>query len=210
MKRMKAEILRELGPYDGVERVHGVSWDGRSVWIAIGDRLDAVDPASGRKLRSLQVAAPAGTAFDGRNLYQVDGDRILKLDPETGATLATIPAPNPGDNSGLTWAEGTLWVGEYRGRRIHQLDPETGAVLRTIESQRFVTGVTWVDGELWHGTGEDDRSDLRHVDTTTGEVLEQVDMPAGASVTGLEYDGNGSFLCGGGSSAKVRVVRRPA
>lgn len=209
MQARQAEIIQELGPFAGTERVHGVSFDGHSVWFASGDKLNAIDPANGSRRRSLDIAAQAGTAFDGRHLYQIADDRIRRIDPDTGKVLATIPAPNPGDNSGLTWAEGTLWVGEYRGRRIHQLDPETGAVLRTIESRRFVTGVTWVDGELWHGTWEDDCSDLRRVDPESGEVLEQVELPPGTGVSGLESDGRDRFYCGGGNSGKLRVVRRP-
>jgi streptogramin lyase len=123
--------------------------------------------------------------------------------------LATIPAPGGGGDSGLTWAEGTLWVGQYRDRKIHQIDPETGAILRTIESNRFVTGVTWIDGELWHGTWEGDESDLRRVDPRTGEILERLEMPAGVNVSGLESDGGDLFFCGGGRSGKVRTVRRP-
>ena len=123
--------------------------------------------------------------------------------------LATIPAPGGGGDSGLTWAEGTLWVGQYRDRKIHQVDPETGAILRTIESNRFVTGVTWVDGELWHATWEDDASDLRRVDPRTGEVLETLEMPPGANISGLESDGGDRFFCGGGGTGKVRAVRRP-
>ena len=121
----------------------------------------------------------AGTAFDGQHLFQIAEDRIQKIDPKTGQVLATIPAPGGGGDSGLAWAEGTLWVGQYRGRKIHQIDPETGAILRTIESNRFVTGVTWVDGELWHGTWEGDESDLRRIDPQTGEVLERLEMPPG-------------------------------
>ena len=123
--------------------------------------------------------------------------------------LATIPAPGGGGDSGLAWAEGTLWVGQYRDRKIHQIDPDTGAILRTIESNRFVTGVTWVDGELWHGTWEDDVSELRRVDPENGEVLEQLDLPAGVNVSGLESDGGDLFFCGGGRTGKVRAVRRP-
>ena len=122
--------------------------------------------------------------------------------------LATIPAPAGGD-SGLAWAEGTLWVGQYRNRKIHQIDPQTGAVLRTIESNRFVTGVTWVDGELWHGTWEGDASEVRRVDPQSGKVLERLEMPPGVAVSGLESDGGDRLFCGGGSSGKVRVVRRP-
>ena len=127
----------------------------------------------------------------------------------TRPVVASIPAPGHGRDSGLAWAEGSLWVGQYRDRKIHQGDPETGAILRTIESNRFVTGVTWIDGELWHGTWEGDESDLRRVDPRTGEVLERLEMPPGVSVSGLESDGGDQFFCGGGKSGKVRAVRRP-
>ena len=209
MKRSAAHIEREYGPFEGVEKVAGVTYDGRQVWFASGDRIHAMDPASGRTVRSIDVAAHAGTAFDGQHLFQIAEDRIQKIDPATGRVLATIPAPGHGGDSGLAWAEGTLWVGEYRARKIHQVDPQTGAVLRTIESSRFVTGVTWVDGELWHATWDGDESDLRRVDPRTGEVLELLEMPAGAGVSGLESDGGDRFYCGGGGSGRLRAVRRP-
>ncbi|WP_342702411.1 glutaminyl-peptide cyclotransferase [Burkholderia arboris] len=210
MKRSTADILHEYGPFPGVDGVHGVTFDGQHVWFASGDKLNALDPGRGTTVRSLDVAAHAGTAYDGRHLFQVVEDRIETIDPESGRVLATIPAPGGGADSGLAWAEGTLWVGQYRERKIHQVDPQSGAVLRTIESNRFVTGVTWVDGELWHGTWEADQSDLRRIDPRTGEVLEQVDMPPGVGVSGLESDGHDRFYCGGGNSGKLRTVRRPA
>ena len=209
MKRSAAEVVREYGPFPGVDHVHGLTYDGRHVWFAAGDKLIALDPQSGKTVRTIEVPAHAGAAFDGRHLYQIAEDRIQKIDPKTGRVLATIPAPGGGADSGLTWAEGTLWVGQYRARKIHQIDPQTGAILRTIESDRYVTGVTWIDGELWHGTWEGDESDLRRVDARTGAVLERLDMPQGASVSGLEADGGDLFFCGGGSSGKVRAVRRP-
>jgi glutamine cyclotransferase len=210
MKTSKAEITREYGPFPEAERVNGVSFDGKNVWFASGDRLNAFDPKSGKKLRSLDVAGHAGTAFDGEHLFQIAENRIQKIDPNTGRVLATIPAPGGGGDSGLAWAEGSLWVGEYRNRKIHQIDPETGAILRTIECTRFVTGVMWVEGELWHGTWENDESDLRRIDPQTGEVLERVEMPRGVAVSGLESNGSDQFFCGGGSSGKVRAVRRPS
>ncbi|WP_353642144.1 glutamine cyclotransferase [Mesorhizobium sp. WSM2239] len=209
MKKSAAEILREYGPFPGADSVHGVTFDGRHVWFASGDKLNAFDPVRGETVRSIDVAAHAGTAFDGQHLFQIAEDRIQKIDPETGHVLATIPAPGGGEDSGLAWAEGSLWVGQYRARRIYQINPETGAILRTIYSDRFVTGVSWVDGELWHATWEDDRSDLRRVDPRTGETLERLDMPPGTDVSGLESDGGDQFFCGGGRSGKVRTVRRP-
>ena len=208
-KRSPATVLREYGPFDGATDIAGVTYDGERVWFASGDKLNALDPASGKVVRSIEVAAHAGTAFDGRHLFQIAESRIQKIDPESGEVVATIPAPGNGGDSGLAWAEGSLWVGQYRERKIHQVDPETGAILRTIESNRHVTGVTWVDGELWHATWEADESSLRHVDPKTGEVLEELDMPRGAGVSGLESDGAEVFYCGSGSAGKVRAVRRP-
>jgi glutamine cyclotransferase len=209
MKRSTAEIIREYGPFPGVTKVHGVTYDGRHVWFASGDKLSAFDPASGDTVRAIDVPAHAGTAFDGQHLFQIAEDRIQRIDPKTNRVLATIPAPGGGGDSGLAWAEGMLWVGQYRERKIHQVDPQTGAILRTIQCNRVVTGVTWVDNELWHGTWEGHESDLRRLDPQTGEVLERIEMPAGVGVSGLESDGGDQFFCGGGTSGKVRAIRRP-
>jgi len=209
MNKAAAEILREYGPFPSVNHVHGLTYDGENVWFASGDRLNALDPASGKTVRTIDVPAHAGTAFDGQHLFQLFEKNIQKIDPKSGRVLATIPAPGGGGDSGLAWAEGSLWVGQYRDKKIHQIDPETGSILRTIESNRFVTGVTWVDGELWHGTWQGDESELRRIDPQTGEVLEELIMPPGTGISGLESDGGDRFFCGGGNSGKVRAVRRP-
>jgi glutamine cyclotransferase len=209
MNRSAAEIVHEYGPFPGAEQVHGVTYDGRNVWFASGDKLNAFDPLSPNTVRSIDVPAHAGTAFDGEHLFQLAEDRIQKIDPKSGRVLATIPAPGGGGDSGLAWAEGTLWVGEYRERKIHQVDPSTGEILRTIQCNRFVTGVTWIDGELWHATWEGDESDLRRIDPQTGEVLESLDMPDGVAISGLESNGEDQFFCGGGKTGKIRAVRHP-
>jgi glutamine cyclotransferase len=207
MTRTEAKIIREYGPFEG--DVHGVSFDGENIWYASGDKLNAIDPKSGKAVRKIDVAAHAGTAFDGTHLYQIAEKQIQKIDPKTGRVLGTIPSPGEGKDSGLAWAEGTLWVGQYSDRKIHQIDPATGKILRTIESNRHVTGVSWVDGELWHATWESDESEIRRVDPKSGAVLEQLVMPDGTFVSGLESDGKDQFFCGGGKSGKVRAVRRP-
>lgn len=210
MKTTEAEIIREYGPFPGLDAVHGVTYDGAAVWFATGAAVVALDPERGEIVRSLEMASHAGTAHDGRHLFQIAEDKIHRIDPADGRILATIPAPAGGGDSGLAYAEGALWVGDFRGRRIHQIDPETGAVRRVIESDRYVTGITWVDGSLWHGTWEGDDSDLRRLDPETGTVVERVVMPPGTGVSGLESDGADRFYCGGGTSRKVRAVRRPA
>jgi streptogramin lyase len=208
-KSRQAEMVREYGPYPGINHIGGVTFDGAHVWFAGGESIVSLDPESGAVVRQIAVPAEAGTAFDGEYLWQIADARIQKVDPRTGKVVATIPAPANGRDSGLTWAEGTLWVGEYRARKIHQIDAKTGAILRTIESDRFVTGVSWVNGELWHATLDDEQSELRRVDPKTGKVLEQFDLPAGIAVSGLEGDGAGVFYCGGTTSGKVRAMRKP-
>jgi len=207
MKRSNADVIREFD-FAGVDKVHGVTYDGQQVWMATGGKLLAIDPSNGKTKRAIDIAAHGGTAFDGEYLYQIAESRIQKIDLNTGRVIATIPAPGKGGDSGLTWAEGTLWVGHYRERKIYQIDPNTGAVLRTLESNRFVTGVTWLDGDLWHGTWEGDSSELRRIDAKNGNVLEQLEMPSGTMVSGLESDGVNQFFCGGGGSGKLRVVQR--
>ncbi|WP_407146659.1 DUF5074 domain-containing protein [Bradyrhizobium sp. ORS 86] len=209
MKTSPARIIKEYA-FEGVDSVGGVSFDGEQVWFAAGDRMIAFDPDSGKTTRTIDIAAHAGTAFDGKHLYQITEDRIHKIDPRNGRVVSTIPSPGGGRDSGLAWAEGSLWVGQYRDRKILQIDPDTGVILRTIESNRFVTGVTWVDGELWHGTWEDDASEVRHIDPQTGEVLERLEMPRGTNVSGLESDGGDRFFCGGGhTKGTVRAIARP-
>lgn len=202
----QAEILVEY-TFPGIDRVHGVTYDGHHAWIAVGDRLQAVTP-DGALGRAITVQAEAGSAFDGRHFYQVAAGTIQKVDPATGAVVAIVPAPPDTDYAGLTWAEGALWVGQYKGQRILKLDPETGRVLRTVQSDRLVTGVTFAEGELWHGAIEGGRAELRRVDPSSGEVLETLLMPD-AFVSGLEYDGKDRFYAGGGKSGRLRVIRRP-
>ena len=208
MQKSSAEVVREYGPFPGLDKIHGVTFDGRRVWFASGGALNALDPETGTIVRAIDLAGHAGSAFDGRHIFQLTEDRIVKIDTETGEVLASIPAPGGGGDSGLAWAEGALWVGQYRDQKIYQIDPETGAILRTVQSNRFVTGVTWTEGQLWHGAHDGEDCDLRRLDPETGEVLERLALPTGVFVSGLEADGEGRFFCGGGPSGKVRVVRR--
>jgi hypothetical protein len=206
-----AEIIAEYGPFDGVEMVHGVTFDGERVWFAHDGGLVAFDPALPRDESRLDVEAHAGTAFDGKHLWQIAGHEIRKLDRKTGHVLATLPVPSA-QSSGLAYAGGALWVGEYGGRKIHKLDARTGAVLKTVQSDRFVTGVTFSEGELWHGTMTmgDAPAEIRRVDTETGAVLERLLMPGGAEVSGLEAAGD-VFYAGAHRQerATVRAVQRP-
>src|SRR3954452_5098932 len=93
MRRSNAQIIREYGPFPGVDNVAGVTYDGERVWFASGDKLNGLDPASGQTVRTVDVAAHAGTAFDGKHLYQIAESRIQKIDAATGRVLSTIPAP---------------------------------------------------------------------------------------------------------------------
>jgi streptogramin lyase len=202
-----AEVVREYGPFPGAPQVHGVTFDGQLVWLAVGQRLLAVAPDTGEIARTLDVPAEAGSAFDGKHLYQIAAGAIQKIDHQSGKVLSSITAPCK-NMSGMAWADGYLWIGEYNASKVHQVDPETGAIVRSLVSDRFVTGVTWVQGELWHGTMQDSASELRELDPKTGAVRRRIALPQGTLVSGLESNGDDVFYCGGAASGKLRVVRR--
>jgi glutamine cyclotransferase len=205
-----AEIVREYGPYPGADRVNGVTYDGERIWFAAGDKLRALDPKTGAEVRAIDVVCEAGTAFDGEHFYQITGGRIDRIDPVSGGVVSSFDAPGKTDAAGLTWAEGTLWVAQHRGRKIIQIDASDGTILRTLESDRFVTGVTFAEGELWHGTGDDGQpTELRQIDTESGRVRMRLAMPAGSTVSGVESNGTDLLFCGGGRSGRLRAVRRP-
>jgi hypothetical protein len=203
-----AEIVREYGPFPDAPHVNGVTFDGRSIWIATGQQLIAIAPDSGQRVRAIDVPAKAGSAFDGRYLYQIADGFILTIDPERGQIIARIAAPAEAP-SGMAWAEGYLWIGDHRAGKVHQVEPASGVIVRTLCSDRFVTGVTWAQGELWHGaTQEGSTSELRQIDPESGSVRRRLALPAGELLSGIESDGGDLIYCGGSRSGKLRAVRR--
>jgi len=192
MKRSAAEILREYGPFPGVEHVAGVTYDGQHVWFASGDKLNALDPKSGEKVRAFDVAAHAGTAFDGHHLFQLSGDRIQKIDPNTGRVISTIPAPgapdlgSPGPKGRSGWGipepEDPSNRSRYRGGSSHH----------RIQPLRHRSHLGRRRALARHVRRRRERNTARR--PQTGEVLEKLDMPPGVSVSGLESDGGDRFL----------------
>lgn len=202
-----AEIVREHVPLDDGQ-IHGVTFDGKKVWFARDGELVAFDPAANAVVRRFTVpGADAGTAFDGQHLYQLAKGEILVIRPSDGQIVRRLPAPGKGEDSGMAWADGYLWIGQCYGARIHKVDATTGEVVKTLASDRFVTGVTCVDGQLWHGAAADDKPcELRRLgpDGASEEVLE---VPV-AMIAGVEAAGEaGAFWCAG-EQGKLRLVRR--
>jgi hypothetical protein len=204
--RYETEVLHEWVPIAN-GKVHGVTFDGASIWFCADDKLVAIDPESGEIRRTLEVpSASAGTAFDGRHLYQLAKGEIKVIRPDDGRVVRTLPAPGKGEDSGMAWADGYLYVGQFRSSKIHKVDATTGEVVKTLTSDRFVTGVSCVDGELWHGAAMGDApSQLRHL-ASDGRVLEILDVDA-PMVSGIEHIGGGRFACGG-ESGRVRILRK--
>ena len=206
-RRGDAEVARECVPFADRGRVHGVTFDGRLVWFARDDELVAFDPAAERVVKRLSVpGADAGTAFDGKHLYQLAKNEVIVIDPTDGRVVRRFRAPADGLASGMAWADGYLFIGQFREPRIHKVDPKTGEVVKTLVSDRLVTGVSCVDGELWHGASFDGKpSELRHV-AADGTVVESLRVPV-QEISGVEATGDGAFWCGG-EKGTLRLVRR--
>ena len=200
-----AEILREYRPLDD-QNIHGVTFDGKLVWFARDDELVAFDPETEQVVRRHPVpAASAGTAFDGEHLYQLAQGEILVIQPADGRIIRRLPAPGKGQDSGMAWADGYLWVGQKKDSKIHKIDAKSGAIVKTLTSDRFVTGVSCVDGALWHGGGRGKPCELRRL-ASDGSVEESLTVPVPA-IAGVEGTGDGAFWCAG-EKGTLRLVRR--
>jgi hypothetical protein len=203
-KRERAAVVREYIPV-AKGKVNGVTFDGKRVWFARGPEIVAFDPKSEKVVKRLDVPGDAGTAFDGKHLYQLAEAEILVVDPEDGRIVRRLPAPGKGKDSGMAYADGYLFVGQYRDAKIHKIDAKTGEIVKTLTSDRWVTGVSCVDGELWHATsGDDGPPELRRLGPD-GAVLEQLPVDSVEFVSGLESNGKGQFWCGG-EGGRLRLV----
>ncbi|MGD0525379.1 MAG: glutamine cyclotransferase [Polyangiaceae bacterium] len=208
VKRSDAEIIREYVPLDD-RPIHGVTFDGRNVWFARDDELVAFDPRTERVVQRHAVPrAGAGTAFDGEHIYQLAHDEILVVRPSDGRVVRRLPAPGKGGNSGMAWADGYLFIGQFRESRIHKVDAKTGEIVKTLASDRFVTGVSCIDGALWHGASDDGKpAELRRL-APDGTVEETLTVPV-SHIAGVEAAPEGGFWCAG-EKGKLRLVRRRA
>ncbi|MBX3219855.1 MAG: glutamine cyclotransferase [Labilithrix sp.] len=207
-RRGAAEIVREYRPIDE-ESIHGVTFDGKLVWFARDDELVAFDPETEKVVRRYPTpSCRGGTAFDGEHIYQLAKSEILVIDPADGRVVRRLPAPGNGEDSGMAWADGYLWIGQCYNARIHKVDARTGEVVKTLKSDRFVTGVSFVAGALWHGASADDKpSELRRL-AADGTVEEILSVPV-KLIAGVEATGDGAFWCAG-EKGNLRLVRRKA
>jgi outer membrane protein assembly factor BamB len=209
MQQSEGEVVREYVPIDD-QQIHGVTFDGKLVWFARDDELIAFDPATETIIHRYRIdSAHGGTAFDGTHVYQLaKGSQILVIDPKSGKIVRKLPAPGKGQDSGMAWSDGYLWVGEYRGAKIHKIDAKTGEIVKTLTSDRFVTGVSCLDGALWHGAaGDGNTPELRRL-ASDGSVDESVTVQVGM-ISGVERTADGTFWCGG-EKGKLRLVRPKA
>ena len=208
-KQTTAEVVHVFNPCGDDRQIHGVTFDGKRVWFARDNELIAFDPVSEKVVHRLTVPnANAGTAFDGEHLYQIAKGEILVIEPESGVVLRKIPAPGKGgQDAGLAWADGHLWVGQYKDSKIVKIDAKTGEIVKTLTSDRFVTGVSCVDGELWHGAiAADTKPELRRLGSD-GSVEESVAVPVDF-ISGVERTKSGDFWCG--AKGKLHLVRKKA
>jgi hypothetical protein len=208
IQHSRADIIQRATPIAG-RRIHGVTYDGKLVWYAADTEIVGYNPETDRVTTRLTVPATAGTAYDGRYFYQIAGAEILVVDRES-RIVRRLPAPNGTDDSGMAYADGYLWVGQYKAAKIHQIDAQTGEIVKTLTSDRYVTGVSCVDGDVWHGVDEEGGpSELRAL-APDGSIREVIRFDSPVSIAGIESDGQGGFWCGADRDSLWHVRRGSA
>ena len=209
-RRVRPRSCANTAPSPAPTSVHGVTHDGQRVWAATGARLIAFDPESGEPTRTLDRACDAGTAFDGTYLYQIAERASTRSIPPPARCWRRSRRPATAYDSGLTWAEGSLWVGQYRDRKIHQIDPATGAShahhrVQPLRHRRDLGRRRAVARHL----GRRRERDPPHRPGERRRARAAGDAAAASASAGSSPTGPISSIAAAATSGKVRAVRRP-
>ena len=179
------------------------------VWFAAGDKLNALDPASGNTVRSIDVAAPCRHRVR-RPAPVPDRRRPHPQDRSAHRPRARAPSLPPAAAATRGWPgpkarSGSASTASARSTRSIPRPARSCAPSSPTASSPASRGSTASCGTA---PGKATRANCALI-PATGEVLERLEMPAGVGVSGLESDGGDRFFCGGGPSGRLRTVRRP-
>jgi streptogramin lyase len=156
-----------LDPKTGAEKARliapgpwptGVAFDGKLLWVADKSRghLFGIDTAKKLVVREVEgPGAPLALAFDGTDLWVADGKQLHRIMRSDGTTIASFPAPTwdgkgrAGEQLGMTYADGYLWVSDRKANAIYRVEKEHGEVVDAIRAPGpFASGLAIVDGKL--------------------------------------------------------------
>jgi hypothetical protein len=139
-------IVRRLPLPDPDASVHGLAWDGRSLWLSSagsvtlgldrGAGLLQLDPTDGRVIQRFDRIRAEGVAADGDTIWYAGarpdeaGPTLVHL-AQNGLQLSFVPIPEPALIQDLAIADGALYylVNDDQDR-IMRIDPSTGSATR--------------------------------------------------------------------------------
>jgi hypothetical protein len=178
------------------------------VWVAGGEGVAHVDPATGEVVADIRVpgtgdygriAVGQGSVWVTAPELRPDGSRgnLVRIDPATDEVTATMNIGGP--IQGLAVGDGSVWVTvpDDVASTVYRVDPSTERVADSIRvsvaagSVLLAEGSVWVNHE-WAG-GSVDR-----IDPATGDVVDELDVP------NVQAAGAGS-LWGASGEAVIRI-----
>ena len=130
----------ELGSPDYLVELDG------TVWVKLdGGDVVAVDPATAKELRSLDVDPGQeqlcqGLGAGGGYLWTCTGSDVVRIDPETATIVDTIPAAKIPDQANLPFQEGRIWVLGGNGDRLVGIDAASAKPGDPVALPRLLLG----------------------------------------------------------------------
>lgn len=123
----------------------------------------------------IRVAGALLSVAEGDKVWVTSDEALVVIDPATNETRS-LPVPVPdGSWSGLSFAGGDIWIGNYREGVLFRVDPETGEILAEVEVGPEAVSITAVPGAIWVRTQGGVTWEAQRIDTATNEVVATVD-----------------------------------
>jgi len=140
----------------------GFAYGGGYIWaFAVGegyaiDRIDKIDPATGKVIGQIPAPGENGMAlaWDGAHLWATDHstDLTYKLDPMDGRVLSSFQSKSY-QVRGMCWDGTYLWQSAWLDNTLFRVDPVSGETVQAyVTPYNFLSGLACDGRRLWSGS----------------------------------------------------------
>jgi hypothetical protein len=165
---LEGNLISELGmpePGCGPGEV-GLAWDGTSLWGSWWEEVVQIDPDTGQIISKFSADLDGRSlSWDGSFLWVADREGNLSVYDLNGQRQRHLAVPVFGVLSGITWANGELWVLDEFGtltrfdQDLLEIDSFSLSAECGISSfhQQMALGLYWDGASLWVADAINDR-----------------------------------------------------
>ena len=186
----------------------GIVYAAGSVWVAnTGDgTITRIDPESGRRIKTLPVAATE-LAFGAGTLWASEraAGQVVRIDPTTGKQVFAIRVGN--GPTGIAFGDGAAWVANSLDGTVSRIDPDTNSVTAAVSTGDGPDAVAVDARGIWVSNQFDGK--VVRIDPSRNQVAQRVSV--GSRPLGLAMSGDAVLVAvrhlGAGHRGGTLVVR---